>query len=136
MPRLPARYADLHRFRFGDSREICEWLTGLVLDGKKTGTCWAHRDTAAGEPMFAVGDRSVYTDWDHNPVCAIEYTKIEIHRFDAVPEDFALSEGEGDYDAWRQGHIAWFERSGGWSPDMQVVCENFRVIEVLSVAPG
>ena len=126
---LPSKYADLHRFRFGDSREICDWLTGLALGGRKTGTCWAHRDVARGEPMFEIGDRSVYTDWDHIPVCAVEYTKIEIHPFDQVPVAFALSEGEGDYVAWRNGHIAWFQRTGGWSPDMAVVCESFKVID-------
>ena len=134
MPDLPSAYADLHRFRFGDSRKICDWLTDLVLQGKNTGTCWAHRDAAQGEQGFQVGDRSVYTDWDHNPVCLIEYTRIETHPFDQVPEAFALSEGEGDYTAWRDGHIAWFERTGGWSPDMLVVCENFRVVEVFADA--
>ena len=131
MPPFPVQYADLHHFKFGDSREICEWLTELALEGKKTGTCWAHRDVEKGEPMLDVGDRAIYTDWDDNPVCVVEYTKIGIHRFDEVPEDFALSEGEGTYDDWRRNHIDWFERDGGWSPDMMVVCENFRVVEVL-----
>lgn len=126
-------YPDAPRFRFGDTAEICRWLSGLALAGQKTGTCWALRDRARGEPMMAVGDVAVYTDWDGHDLCAIRYTKIEIHPFDAVPEAFALSEGEGSYDDWRAGHIAWFERTGGWSPDMEVVCENFRVIETLGV---
>lgn len=130
MPNLPPQYAQLHQFRFGDTREICVWLTDLVLAGKKTGTCWAHRDAATGEPMFEIGDRSVYTDWDRTPVCAVEYTGISVCRFDRVPVAFALSEGEGDYESWRDGHIAYFGRNGGWSPDMLVVCENFRVIDI------
>lgn len=129
MTTLAERYPNAHRFRFGDSREICEWLTGLALAGGKTGTCWALRDVGNGEPMLSVGDVSIYTDWDGVPVCAVRYTRIEIHRFDAVPEAFALSEGEGDYAAWRRGHIAWFERTGGWSPDMAVVCENFEIVD-------
>ena len=124
-------YPDAHRFKFGDSREICAWLTKLALEGKKTGTCWALRDTANGEPMLRIGDVAVYTDWDDNDVCAVEFTKIEIYRFDDVPEAFALSEGEGTYDDWRKGHIQWLSRTGGWSPDMDIVCENFRVIEQL-----
>lgn len=134
MSNLPTIYADLHRLRFGDNAALCAELTALVLNGKKTGTCWAHRDIATGEPMFQVGDRAVYTDWDHAPVCAIEYTRIEIRTFEEVSEAFALSEGEGDYQAWRRGHIAYFERNGGWSADMKVVCENFRVIAVFD--PG
>ncbi len=130
MSDLPEKYATCHRFKFGDTREICDWLTGLAVDGKKTGTCWAHRDVTQGEPMLSVGDIAVYTDWDGVPVCAVAFTRIEIHPFDQVPEAFALSEGEGTYDDWRQGHIAWLERTGGWSHDMDMVCENFRVIEV------
>lgn len=124
-------YPRAHRFKFGDSREICEWLTGLALDGRKTGTCWAHRDIADGEPMLQVGGIAVYTDWDGKDVCAVEITKIEICRFDDVPEAFALSEGEGSYDDWRRGHIQWLSNTGGWSPEMEIVCENFRVIERL-----
>ena len=122
-------YPDAHRFKFGDTREICDWITGLAMEGKKTGTCWPYREAQNGEPMVKVGDISVYTDWDGNDLFAIEYTKIEIHRFDEIPEDFALSEGEGDYENWRKGHVDWLERCGGWSPDMEMVCENFRVIE-------
>ena len=123
-------YPGALRFKFGDSQEISEWLIGLVLEGKKTGTCWAYRDVADGEPMLQVGDIAVYTDWDCRDVCAVEFTKIEICRFDHVPEPFALSEGEGSYDDWRRGHIQWLSRTGGWSPEMEIVCENFRVIEL------
>ena len=129
MTDLPPEYADLHRFKFGDSRALCEELTQLALDGKKTGTCWPHRMVGEGEPMLKVGDRAIYTDWDGTPVCAVAFTKIELYPFDQVPEAFALSEGEGTYDAWRRGHIAWLERIGGWAPDTMMVCENFRVIE-------
>ncbi|MEO1492717.1 MAG: ASCH domain-containing protein [Pseudomonadota bacterium] len=125
-------YPDAPRFKFadGDRRELCEYLTALTLEGKKTGTCWPLRDMAKGEPMMAVGDIAVYTDWDGVPVCAIEYTAIEIARFDEVSEEFALSEGENETrDGWAEDHRMFFERNGGWSPDMELVCENFRVIE-------
>lgn len=38
--------------------------------------------------------------------------------------------GEGPYEAWRDGHIAYFERNGGYRPDMLLACERFRVVEV------
>ena len=71
---------------------------------------------------------------DHSgiPVCVIETTEVVIRRFDEVPEDFALDEGEGDFATWREGHIRYFRRNGGYSPDMQLVCERFRLIEILS----
>lgn len=53
-----------------------------------------------------------------------------IQRFDEVDEAFAVAEGEGPYDAWRSGHIDYFDRNGGYAPDMLLVCERFRVVEV------
>ena len=44
---------------------------------------------------------------------------------------FAKDEGEGDgsLDAWRKEHAAYFERNGGFSPNMLLVCERFKVVE-------
>ncbi|MEM6663925.1 MAG: ASCH domain-containing protein [Pseudomonadota bacterium] len=131
MPDLRAKYANLHRFRFADGPELGDVLLSLVLQGKKTGTCWPLRD-ADTEPMVSVGERAVYTGWNDIPRCVVEYTRVEITRYDQVGEAFALSEGENDsLDGWRADHRAYFERNGGWSPDMELVCENFRVVEVL-----
>ncbi len=126
------RYADAPRFKFaeGDSRALCEELTALALAGKKTGTCWPLRDLSDEEPMMSIGDVAVYTDWDDEPVFAVEYVRIEIARFDQVSEAFALSEGEDETRAgWAASHRRFFERHGGWSPDMELVCENFRIVE-------
>jgi uncharacterized protein YhfF len=61
----------------------------------------------------------------------IETVSLERRRFADVPEDFALAEGEGDFAAWRAGHVAYFERNGGWSEDLELVCERFKLVEVL-----
>lgn len=119
------------RFTFakGDRRDLSEHLTALALAGTKTGTCWPLRDLSETEPMMSVGDVAIFTDWDGVPVCAVEYTRIEIVRFDRVSTEFALSEGEDETrDGWAANHRKFFERNGGWSPDMELVCENFRVI--------
>ncbi len=132
MTDLDPKYRDAPRFKFadGDRRELCELLTALALERKKTATCWPARDLATGEPLVAPGDFAIYTDWDGVPVIAIEYTSVEIHRFDRVPEAFALAEGENDsLEGWRRGHRMFFERNGGWSPDMVLVCERFRIVE-------
>ena len=78
-----------------------------------------------------VGRRDVALDWDGNPALLIETVEVSIMRFRDVPEDFALAEGEGDFQAWKQGHIAYFARNGGYDPDMELVCERFRLVEVL-----
>ena len=107
-------------------------LLALVLAGTKTATCGARRDyLAEGASLPHVGREDVILDGAGRPAAVIACTEVMERRFDEVPEDFALAEGEGDFDAWREGHIAYFERNGGWSPDLLLVCERFRLIEVL-----
>jgi uncharacterized protein YhfF len=120
-------------FRFGDSRALCDELTVLVLAGRKTATCMPLRNVENGaEAMPEVGRRDVATDWDGVPVALIETTEVTVRRFDEVDEDFALAEGEDEsLEGWQTGHRRYFERNGGWSPDMPLVCERFRLVEDL-----
>ena len=118
-------------FKFGDSRELCDQLLALVRAGTKTATCGALRDFDDAEPVPQVGRRDVALDWDGKPALIIETTEVTLRRFRDVPEDFALAEGEGDFDDWRRDHIAYFSRNGGYDPDMMLVCERFRLVEVL-----
>ena len=120
-------------FTFGDSRALNAELLQLVRDGLKTATCGALRDFQNGaEPMPQVGRRDIALDWDGNPALLIETTQVSIHAFRDVPDDFALAEGEGSVAEWREGHIAYFTRNGGYDPDMLLVCERFRLIKVLT----
>ena len=119
-------------FKFGDSRELSDRLTALVRTGAKTATCGALRDFDAGEDMPAVGRRDIVLDWDGNPALLIETTEVTIRRFRDVPEDFALAEGEGDFDDWTRGHIDFFTRNGGFDREMELVCERFRLVEMLA----
>jgi uncharacterized protein YhfF len=129
---LPPAYASAIRFSFGDSPELADALLALVVAGRKTATCGALRDYVAdGEPMPEVGRRDVVLDGRGHPAAIIETTEVTRHHFDDVPVDFALAEGEGDYAEWRAGHIDYFTRTGGWSPDLMLVCERFRLVEVL-----
>ena len=133
MTEVPERYGHAHRFAFGDSPALADELLALVLSGTKTATCGALRGGVYenGEPMPEVGRRDVVLDGAGRPAAVIETTGIEVHRFADVPEDFALAEGEGDYDAWRRGHERYFARTGGFERGMEVVCERFRLVEVL-----
>ena len=130
-----ARYPDAETFTFGDSRALCDALLALVRSGKKTATCGALRDYIEGDdPMPEVGRQDVALDWDENPALVIETVEVRIRRFCDVDADFALAEGENDsLDGWAEGHRAWFERSGGWSANMELVCERFRVVEDLAL---
>ncbi len=51
-----------------------------------------------------------------------------------VDAAFAFEEGEGHrtLESWRAGHRRYFARNGGWSDEMWLACERFRLVEVLS----
>lgn len=130
-------YASAVTFCFGDSPEMADELLALVIAGKKTATCGAVRDYGAeSEPMPEVGRRDVVLDGRGRRAAVIETVEVTIKRFDEVDEAFARAEGEGDlsYDYWRDEHQAYFERNGGFSPEVDVVCERFRLIEVFAGA--
>lgn len=114
---------------FGDSETLSDWLVSLILQGKKTATCGALRDYHQdGTPLTLVGQRDLVLDFAGRAVAGIEYTEVTLLRYREVPEAFALAEGEGSFQDWQDGHRAYFTRNGGWSPEMLLVCERFRLI--------
>jgi len=133
---LKARYPDAETFQFGNSAEMSEWLLGLVRAGKKTATCEPLKSfTEGGEAMPKVGRRDIALAWDGTPALVIETLEIRIRRFRDVDEAFALEEGENDTLAgWQADHQAYFEKEGGFDPNMELVCERFRVVEDLAAS--
>lgn len=129
---LLARHPGAQTFRYGDGPELCDRLNALVLSGAKTATCGALRDYLEGaEDRPVVGRRDIATAWDGTPVAVVETVEVTERQFRDVSEEFALSEGEGTFADWRAGHIAFFERNGGWSEDMWLLCERFRLVEAV-----
>ncbi len=126
------KYPESETFVFGDTKELCEELTSLVLDGSKTATCESLSVYESGkEKMPAVGRIDIATNWDGQPVVAIRTIEIEVRKFMEVDEKFALDEGENDsLDGWRKDHKAYFARNGSFDPEMSLVCERFEVVEV------
>ncbi len=130
---LNQRYPDAEGFKCGDSAETSAWLIALVRSGKKVATCGALRDFQNGEPMPVIGRRDIALNWDDTPALVIETVELVQCRFDEITEAMALAEGEDDsLQGWRDGHGAYFERNGGFSPDMQIVWERFILIEDLA----
>ncbi len=119
-------------FSFGDSPQMADELLALVLSGRKTATCGALRDYGSAEPAPVVGRRDVVLDGRGRRAAVIETVEAIQRRFDEVDAAFARDEGEGDlsYEYWRKAHEAYFARNGGFSPDMILVCERFRLVEV------
>ena len=117
---------------FGDSAEQSRELIGLIIAGKKTATCSALRDyEKENEPLPQKDEQFTVFNFDEMPACIIVITDVFTRVFEQVDEDFALAEGEGDFATWKKGHMNYFERNGGWSKDMQLVCERFELLEVI-----
>ena len=121
---------------FCDNEEAANELGDLVKAGTKTATCslvWAYE--AENEKLPTVGDRSIITNWEGEPLCIIETTEVEIKAFNEVGDRFAYDEGEGDRSlaSWREVHWDVFSRECsaiGREPaeTMPLLCERFRVI--------
>ena len=123
-------------WHFCDNQADADELVELVLAGRKratAGALWSYE--AEDEPLPRAGDFSVITDWSGAARCIIRTVTVEVVAFDAVSEEFAAAEGEGDCSLafWRDAHRAAFSReleASGRSPqpDMPVVCERFEVV--------
>ncbi|MGY5765210.1 ASCH domain-containing protein [Brachybacterium sp. DNPG3] len=138
-PELPVDLPEA--WAFGATPEHADGLLALVLDGTKTGTASSLADYEAdsesggepgGEPVPAVGDLSVILDGAGRPRAVLEVTVIEIVPFDEVTAEHAHAEGEGDRSlaAWREIHERFWRdySAAGFTPDMPVVCERFRLL--------
>ena len=139
MSKRPADpHAEAVTFSFGDNPALADERLALVLAGRKTATCGALRDFGpGGEPMPEVGRRDVVLDGRGRRAAVIETVEVTTRRFDEVDEAFAHDEGEGDRSlaSWREAHRTYFARNGGHANDMQLVCERFRLVEVIAAYP-
>ena len=130
---LQARYPGAVTFKFGDSEALCQELVSLVRAGKKTATCGNAAEFGPdGEPAPEPGRCDILLKWDGTPAMVIETQSVEFKRFCDMDEGFSLAEGENEtLDGWRADHQAYFERNGGFDPEMMLICERFRVVEDL-----
>jgi len=129
----PAAYQAWH---LGNNADMADRLGHLVKTGVKTATCslvWVYE--AEQERLPQVGDLSIITTWDGEPLCVIETTQTEVKAFDQVDEQFAYDEGEGDRSLayWRRVHEEFFAEECaaiGRQPShaMPLLCERFRLV--------
>lgn len=124
---------------FGGTRAVADELAGLIVAGQKTATSGAVWDyEAEGEPLPERGGLEIVLDGGGHPRALIARTQVEVVPFDAVPEEHARLEGEGDGSLahWRRVHEDFFTRYAshdkGFARDMPVLLQRF---EVLYAAP-
>ena len=127
---VPEKYQGLRSFAFGDGPELADELLGLVIEGVKTATCSTRDEPNTSTP----GERWVVLDGRGHPRCVIESTEVTFRHYREVDAAFAHDEGEGDrsLDYWRDAHRKYFGRLGKFSEDMMLICERFRLVEVLA----
>ena len=106
---------------------MADRLLAIVLRGSKTATCWS---IAEGQ-QTAIGKQMLVLDGSGRPGAVVETVELRQLRFCDVDIKFALDEGEGDetLESWREGHRAYFERNGGFHPEMMLWCERFKLVK-------
>lgn len=115
---------------------IADRLLALYLDGKKTAGSGLSKNYELSEhPLPKVGNHWIILDAAGEPRCIVETVRVELWRFDEVPEEVAVAEGEGDLSLahWRQAHAEFFaphlEEWGITNLDEEeVVTEFFEVV--------
>ncbi len=118
-------------FQFGAS---ADWLADLVVEGKKTATTSGFVFyELEKEPLPQAGEYYIVLDGQETPVAVIQIQSVEVVPMNEVTEEFALAEGEGDYDFWWDAHEKFFtellkEYDKEFSPNMLVVCERFKKV--------
>ncbi|WP_066399375.1 ASCH domain-containing protein [Cytobacillus eiseniae] len=118
-------------FQFGAS---ADWLADLVIDGKKTATTSGYVFyELEKEAIPQASEYYIVLNGHDKPVAVIEIQSVEVVPMNEVTEEFALAEGEGDYQFWWDAHEKFFtellqEYHLEFSPSMLVVCERFKKV--------
>ena len=123
--------AEADAFQFGADADL---LAELVIEGKKTATCSAHvLYGLEGEAVPQVGQYSILLNSKEMPVAIIRVTSVSLIPMNEVPEEFALAEGEGDFDYWWNVHKEFFgeelkAHGLSYSENLLLVCERFELV--------
>lgn len=130
---LKLKYPGARAWAFGDSPEMANELADLVVKGIKTASCGSLASFNADDAAPGPGSYHIILNGQGVPVCVIRMVSLRLVRFCEVTEAFARKEGEGDLSLayWREEHQAFFTREGVYAEDMELVAEEFVVVEVL-----
>jgi len=110
------RVNGLRTIEFGNPGESRSNLISLILDGNKRATAgtleWDY--VAEGEPIEFVGEQLAVLDNENRQVATIQVTRVEVKRFEDVPDEFALAEAEGDLSGndFRASHLDFWSKLG------------------------
>ena len=132
---------NLNKWRFELSESASNYLLNLVLEGKKKATSSSLKSFELGlETMPKEGSLSVITDWRNKPRCIVKTKRVLILPYKEMTFELARLEGEDeDLASWQKSHERYFREEGKelgyfFSPDMEIVFEEFEVVEILNDA--
>lgn len=99
-------------------------LVKLVLSGKKTATTCIYDE--GDIPL--INEESILVFSNGRKACITKTKKVIITEFKNINEEFALLEGEGDFDFWKNEHIKYFKSiDSNFNQDTKVLFEIFEV---------
>ncbi len=130
---LKEKYPGAIAWEFGNSCEMADELAALVVQGVKTASCGSLSSFINEDDAPTIGGYNIILNGKGEPVCVIRTVAMRILRFCDVTEEFARKEGEGDLSLkyWQEVHKAFFENEGCYSAEMELVAEEFQLIELL-----
>ena len=81
-----------------------------------------------------IGDFALVEDSQGHAICVIHVTAIHLLRFSDVTAELAAKEGEGDLSLanWQTEHQRFFEREGTFSATMELIFQEFEVVEQIT----
>lgn len=111
-----ARIDGLRTIEFGNVGASRDLILHFLFQGNKRATAGLFDDDyeAEGEPIEHIGEELVVVGNEGEALGKIKVTRVEIVRFDSVPDEFALAEAEGDLsgDDFRKSHREFWESCG------------------------
>jgi uncharacterized protein YhfF len=130
---LKVKYPGANAWQVGDSQELANELATLIIKGIKTASCGSFASYQQEDSAPKIGSHNIILDGQDVPVCIIRLVSMRLVRFCDVTEEFARKEGEGDLslEYWRKEHQRFFTREGYFSENMELITEEFEVVEVL-----
>ncbi|QLG94165.1 ASCH domain-containing protein [Pseudomonas yamanorum] len=130
---LKVKYPGAIAWPFGDTPEMADELAGLVIKGIKTAACCSLSSFKYENESPTIGGYSIILNSKGEPVCVVRVISMRIIRYCDVDQDLARKEGEGDRSLryWMQGHKDFFQREGTFDEAMELVAEEFELVEVL-----
>lgn len=130
---LMMRYPGANAWQMGDSPELANELATLIKQGMKTASCGSLSSYQQEASAPLIGSYNIILDGQNVPVCVTRLVSMRLVRFCDVTAELARKEGEGDLslEYWQREHQRFFTREGFFSEDMELVAEEFEVVEIL-----